>query len=99
MIGKQSARIHQSLILRQWFARVHVRQMRFEFPHGPVQEAANSLVAVFLIRRLNDEGHGNLHPVLVHGAPQGGTESRGGAQRGRGGNWRLDRSGTAASGC
>lgn len=81
VIGKQSARIHQSLILCGRLAGVNVGEVRLQPAHGPVQKAVDGLVGVLLVGRLDDEGHRVAHHALLHAAgpaplPPPGTQSR-----------------------
>lgn len=81
VIGKQSARIHQSLILCGRLAGVNVGEVRLQPAHGPVQKAVDGLVGVLLVGRLDDEGHRVAHHALLHAAgpaplPPPGTRSR-----------------------
>lgn len=68
MIRKQSARIHQSLILCRRLTGVHLGEVGLQLAHSPLQKAADGLVGVFLVGGLDDEGHRVLHHALVHAA-------------------------------
>lgn len=63
VIRKQSARIHQPLILCRRLAGVDLGEVGLELPHRPVEEAEDGLVGVLLVGRLDDEsdGRGGLH--------------------------------------
>lgn len=50
------------------FARVDVRQVSFELLHRPVLETVDGLVAVLLVGRPDDQGHGIVHDTLIHGS-------------------------------
>lgn len=81
MIRKQSARIHQSLILCRRLTGVDFGEVSFQFAHGPVQEAADGLVGVFLVGRFDDEGHRVTHQALVHAARTGSLSLPAGRSR------------------
>lgn len=81
MIRKQSARIHQSLILCRRLTGVDFGEVSFQLAHGPVQEAADGLIGVFLVGRFDDEGHRVIHQALLHAARTDSRSPRGAKPR------------------
>lgn len=91
VVREKFARIHKPLILGGRPARVDSGQVVLEFLHGPVEEAADGLVVVFLVRRFDDQSHRAVGRARLHGAysPQRegeGTVLAGSLQPPAGGN-------------